>query len=403
MAKQKLIVDNVVTSEEFKLKEQTAPGTAPSGTVYFYAKADGKVYIKDDVGTETDLTAAGSGEANTASNVGAGDGVFKQKTGVNLEFKSLVAGTNVTLTPAADTITIAATGSSGANTSLSNLVAPTALNESLIFDVASNDPVVKSKDATGANDSDPIGILSGDVVDGQSGALTLDVGQATGTGTPGNVLIGGNATQITTFSPVKPTTAGAHAIGDSTLYYSGISVNQMELSDGTNTFNLGVGASGTVVYTAPTAQVEGGAWIDTAGDGVLTERPISYWIKVTKSFSDFSAAALTNTINLYQLAAREMIEDIVLKTTTSFTGGSISAYTFSAGDTTNGASQFISGYDGFAAVSGTGFSRATISNGLYSFTGTEQLTITATSVGANLNAATGGSVDIYIKVSVLMA
>lgn len=46
-------------------------------------------------------------EANTASNVGAGEGVFKQKTGVDLEFKSLVAGTGISLTPSADEITIA--------------------------------------------------------------------------------------------------------------------------------------------------------------------------------------------------------------------------------------------------------------------------------------------------------
>lgn len=53
----------------------------------------------------------GSGEANTASNVGAGEGVFAQKVGVDLQFKSLVAGSNVSIVSDSDEITIASTAS----------------------------------------------------------------------------------------------------------------------------------------------------------------------------------------------------------------------------------------------------------------------------------------------------
>ena len=45
-------------------------------------------------------------EINTASNIGAGAGLFVQKTGADLEFKSLVAGTNITIATDADTISI---------------------------------------------------------------------------------------------------------------------------------------------------------------------------------------------------------------------------------------------------------------------------------------------------------
>ena len=53
-------------------------------------------------------TPAGSGEANTASNVGTGTGIFKQKTGVDLEFKSLKVSTDLTLTPSADELLLSA-------------------------------------------------------------------------------------------------------------------------------------------------------------------------------------------------------------------------------------------------------------------------------------------------------
>jgi hypothetical protein len=54
-----------------------------------------------------------TGEANTASNLGAGTGLFSAKSGVDLQFKSLVAGTNVTFSSDANTVTINATGSGG--------------------------------------------------------------------------------------------------------------------------------------------------------------------------------------------------------------------------------------------------------------------------------------------------
>lgn len=53
------------------------------------------------------------GEVNTASNLGAGTGLFASKNGYDLRFKSLVAGTNVTFSSDATTVTINATGGGG--------------------------------------------------------------------------------------------------------------------------------------------------------------------------------------------------------------------------------------------------------------------------------------------------
>jgi len=66
----------------------------PTGGDYILIEdsADSNNKKKITVGT---LPTGGGGEANTASNVGtAGTGVFKQKTGIDLEFKNINAGSN---------------------------------------------------------------------------------------------------------------------------------------------------------------------------------------------------------------------------------------------------------------------------------------------------------------------
>jgi len=54
------------------------------------------------------INASTGGEANTASNVGAGSGWWKQKTGVDLEFKSVIANTGLTATANTNDVTLKA-------------------------------------------------------------------------------------------------------------------------------------------------------------------------------------------------------------------------------------------------------------------------------------------------------
>ena len=60
---------------------------------------------------EVTRSGAAVGEINTASNVGSGAGqVFKQKTGVDLELKTVLAGSGITVTNNVSDITIASSG-----------------------------------------------------------------------------------------------------------------------------------------------------------------------------------------------------------------------------------------------------------------------------------------------------
>lgn len=85
------------------------------------------VSITNNSNTITISATGGSGETNTASNLGAGSGVFAQKVSSDLQFKSLVAGSNISITSAANTLTIASTGGSGESNTASNLGTGTGL------------------------------------------------------------------------------------------------------------------------------------------------------------------------------------------------------------------------------------------------------------------------------------
>lgn len=67
------------------------------------------------------LSPAGSGEANTGSNLGTGEGqVFAAKSGVDFQHRTIKAGTNVTVSQDANEITISSTGGGGGSVAVEN-------------------------------------------------------------------------------------------------------------------------------------------------------------------------------------------------------------------------------------------------------------------------------------------
>jgi len=81
-------------------------GTAYVGKVVVGA---GATSITNSNDTITITTSAASGEANTASNMaGAGVGIWKDKSGVDLRFKRLKGSSPITITDATDSVTVVA-------------------------------------------------------------------------------------------------------------------------------------------------------------------------------------------------------------------------------------------------------------------------------------------------------
>lgn len=139
-------------------------------------------------------------------------------------------------------------------------------------------------------------------------------------------------------------------------------------------------------------------------DGEVKKVPQSsagpQWIRITKSYTDFSAAATSSFDIIYSLPAGKVLHAAIFKHSTSFSGGSIASYTLSLGLVGN-ATAFIPPFDVLQTAAGNVIAKpsAAIVPAPYNMGGTTGITMTATSTGANLSAATQGSVDIYLLIS----
>jgi len=125
------------------------------------------------------------------------------------------------------------------------------------------------------------------------------------------------------------------------------------------------------------------------------------WIKIaTKTFTDFSTAGATNTIaSGYSLPAKSIVTGCQVIATTLFSGGTVASYTVSVGIGSGGS---IAKY----AIATNVFTGATLAApnvlpGIESTSAAVSITLTATATVGLLNAATAGSVDIYLRVGQL--
>jgi len=107
-----------------------------------------------------EFATGGSGETNTASNQGTGDGqVYKTKVGVDLQFKTIKAGSNITVTNNTDDVTITSTASGSGD-----VTGPTSTTENKVPQWDSTTKKLK--------DGLAIGTTTGTIAAGDDGRFT---------------------------------------------------------------------------------------------------------------------------------------------------------------------------------------------------------------------------------------
>lgn len=139
--------------------------------------------------------------------------------------------------------------------------------------------------------------------------------------------------------------------------------------------------------------------IDLVGPHRLLFGGSAVWTKYSLDYTDFSAAAATETITLASLAAKTVIHAAVIKHSTAFSGGALTAYTLEVGTALTPA-KFASAFDVFQAV-GAAVGQVSTGGWCEDYAAPYDVKITANVVGDLLNAATAGAVDVWLYTSTL--
>lgn len=140
-------------------------------TTLDYGANPEKIFAIDVGGNAVLIPNTLQGENNTASNIGGGAGVFESKIGVDLRFKSFVAGTNITINETATTLEI--TSAPGAIPNLTKMVRNTTGVAIPAFSVVSwlNDGTVALADANDLALADFCGITTAEIPDASYGTV----------------------------------------------------------------------------------------------------------------------------------------------------------------------------------------------------------------------------------------
>lgn len=124
---------------------------------------------------------------------------------------------------------------------------------------------------------------------------------------------------------------------------------------------------------------------------------IPAWFRVRIDSTDFTDADTAQDIEVYELPTAGVIHAVAICPVTSFTGGSISAYTLSVG-ITGTLNKYAAAFDVFQAPGNTVF-QISSTTGAENIGTTTSIRVAATSTGDDLANATTGAADVYLLMS----
>lgn len=154
-----------------------------------------------------------------------------------------------------------------------------------------------------------------------------------------------------------------------------------------------IGASGNSVKTRVEAVQSA---VETLQDQIDTKIG---WTLYNFDYTDFSTAATSTTVTVVTLAQNTHIGGVVIKHSTAFAGSGITDYKVSFGPSGD-VTRYVDEFDVDQTVATSAFQSLTLGDVPYWGT-TGALVIQAVSTGANLSAASGGVVDVWVLTSAL--
>lgn len=148
------------------LTDYYTTGTTLVGTTLYFDRTDTLSAYTADLSS---IAGGGSGETNTASNVGGGEGLFSGKSGVDLQFKSLTStGGTIAISSTGATVNLEASNTNdpnaihdNVNSEISAITAKSALTDTDIFLIEDSSDSNSKKQTTLGDIKDAIGSATG--------------------------------------------------------------------------------------------------------------------------------------------------------------------------------------------------------------------------------------------------